>query len=429
MSIGLQLQSTGRSQPIKPAQSTGVLLQRACACGGSAGLKGECDECDQNRLSLQRSTQNSDSGTSKSPSVPPIVHDVLRSPGQPLDTDTRAFFEPRFGHDFSAVRVHSDGEAATSAQMVNASAYTVGAHVVFNSGEFAPSTMSGRRILAHELTHVLQQRGGSAHHPTGIQSLALGTAGDVYEQEADRIAQSVMENGAPVRGSVSTAQPAVVQRQPPPPAQPAPAQPPAPVPPVAPNQTQQATIETARAAAAIRTQSALLRLRGIVPAAPPGRDDPSARARTEAIRLARIIFAWPNPNMDQIEEIVSHIVARLAQPQVMVAGANDPECGSREAYVINLSPPIILCPAFFADTPEQQIRTMIHEAAHLAGIGNAGLGEGYCMVFDCQGACGNGFDAADSWAQYVHCVSGRTPDQPPVVQGQPRQPPPGGGTP
>ena len=70
--------------------------------------------------------------------APSIIHDVLRAPGQPLDATTRAFMEPRFGHDFSRVRVHSDAKAAESARAVNALAYTVGQDVVFGVGQYAP---------------------------------------------------------------------------------------------------------------------------------------------------------------------------------------------------------------------------------------------------------------------------------------------------
>lgn len=98
--------------------------------------------------------------------VPPIVHEVLRSPGRPLDQATRAFMEPRFGHDFSNVRVHTDAKAAESARAVNAKAYTVGKDVVFGGGQFEASSHEGRKLMAHELTHVVQQTNSSA---TGIQ--------------------------------------------------------------------------------------------------------------------------------------------------------------------------------------------------------------------------------------------------------------------
>jgi Domain of unknown function (DUF4157) len=90
--------------------------------------------------------------------APDIVHQVLRSPGEPLDPKTRAFFEPRFGRDFSSVRLHSDALAAESAKHIHALAYTVGNDVVFGSGRYAPKTKAGLALLAHELTHVIQQR-------------------------------------------------------------------------------------------------------------------------------------------------------------------------------------------------------------------------------------------------------------------------------
>ena len=86
---------------------------------------------------------------------------VLHSQGQSLDTDTRIFMESRFGHDFSQVRVHTDANAAESARAVKALAYTAGRNVVFGAGQYAPESELGKQLLAHELTHVVQQ-GGTA---------------------------------------------------------------------------------------------------------------------------------------------------------------------------------------------------------------------------------------------------------------------------
>lgn len=102
---------------------------------------------------VQRKAAN-DTGVA---AVPPIVDDALASPGQPLDPGTRRLMEGRFGHGFSGVRIHSDSRAAASARAISARAYTVGNDIVFASGEFSPHTSSGRWMLAHELTHVLQQ--------------------------------------------------------------------------------------------------------------------------------------------------------------------------------------------------------------------------------------------------------------------------------
>jgi len=89
--------------------------------------------------------------------IPPIVHEVLRSTGQPLDSDTRAFMEPRFRHDFSRVRVHTDAKAATSARALKAQAYAMGESVVFGAGKYVPHETTGNELLAHELEHIVQQ--------------------------------------------------------------------------------------------------------------------------------------------------------------------------------------------------------------------------------------------------------------------------------
>src|SRR5215213_165674 len=122
-------------------------LQRACACGG------ECSKCQPKQPGLQHErlqTKALGSSELEQPAAPPIVNEVLASPGHPLDLATRAFFEPRFGHDFSRVRVHSDAAARQSARDVNAHAYTVGHDIVFGAGRYAPGTHQGRLLIAHE---------------------------------------------------------------------------------------------------------------------------------------------------------------------------------------------------------------------------------------------------------------------------------------
>jgi Domain of unknown function (DUF4157)/Bacterial EndoU nuclease len=89
-------------------------------------------------------------------SAPAVVGDALRLPGRPLDAATRAYMEPRFGHDFSGVRVHADAVAEQSARSISARAYTVGQDMFFSAGQFAPTTIEGKHLLAHELTHVTQ---------------------------------------------------------------------------------------------------------------------------------------------------------------------------------------------------------------------------------------------------------------------------------
>jgi hypothetical protein len=132
--------------------------------------------------------------TSATPAAaPPIVHDALRSPGQPLDAATRAYMEPRFGHDFSKVRVHADGQAAESTRAVNALAYTAGSNIVFGRNAYAPHSETGRKLIAHELTHVIQQSRAS----TESAGLPVGSAHDGAEGEAERSARAVIAGAHP----------------------------------------------------------------------------------------------------------------------------------------------------------------------------------------------------------------------------------------
>jgi hypothetical protein len=119
-------------------------------------LSRKCADCEEEEEKLQRKPAGPQSVAGEAPA---IVHEVLRSPGEPLDDATRAFMEARFGYDFCGVRVHSDAAAEQSARDLNANAYAVGHDVVFGTGRFAPGTLEGRRLIAHELTHVVQQRG------------------------------------------------------------------------------------------------------------------------------------------------------------------------------------------------------------------------------------------------------------------------------
>ena len=137
-------------------------LQHSCACGE------ECPKSqtkqpvqEHERLQTDHRIQASDTGQIE---APPIVHEVLARPSQPLDLSTRTFMEQRFGHDFSQVRVHADAKAAESARAIDALAYTAGSDIVFGAGQYAPRTTPGRTFLAHELTHVIQREAGDTIH-------------------------------------------------------------------------------------------------------------------------------------------------------------------------------------------------------------------------------------------------------------------------
>lgn len=121
--------------------------------------------------------------------VPPIVNEVLSTPGKALDPVTREMMGTRLGHDFGKVRVQADSRAAASAKAIDATAYTVGSHVVFDEGGYAPHSPKGRQVLAHELIHTLQQ----SDHGAGAKNLKVGDPAARSEKEAD---QAVMTSAA-----------------------------------------------------------------------------------------------------------------------------------------------------------------------------------------------------------------------------------------
>lgn len=175
----------------KPAltPARGALLQRKCACGTSA--QGKCETCNDGGKTLQRHAANHHTAP---PSVPPVVHDVLRSSGRPLDRPTRSFMESRFGSDFSGVRVHDDARAAESARAVNARAYTVGQDIVFARESFEPHTSAGKALLAHELAHTIQQHG--IQHAKENVSFAHSSEYDRLEHQADHAAHAALSGSA-----------------------------------------------------------------------------------------------------------------------------------------------------------------------------------------------------------------------------------------
>lgn len=154
------------------------LLQRKCACGQHTIGGGQCESC--GKKGLQRHAKSQGAPTE----VPAAVHETLHSPGQPLDFSTRSLMESRFGHDFSHVRVHTDATAAESAEAVDAHAYTVDRHISFGAGKYSPATSEGQRLLAHELTHVVQQ--------SGVSGASLSSA--QAEREADQNSYRLLDH-------------------------------------------------------------------------------------------------------------------------------------------------------------------------------------------------------------------------------------------
>jgi hypothetical protein len=142
-----------------------------------SAIQRKCTHCEEEEKKMQRKEMNEEE-TKEDKGVEHYV-DNLNNQGQPLPNETRNFYEPRFGYDFSGVKVHTDTVAAKSAQSINALAYTSGNHIVFNSGQYSPGTDSGKRLLGHELTHVVQQ--GSAISRKEVQrQTGSGTPAPTY---------------------------------------------------------------------------------------------------------------------------------------------------------------------------------------------------------------------------------------------------------
>jgi hypothetical protein len=165
-----------------------------------------------NVLHLQKTAGNASVTAALEEQEPSLVKDVVGSGGgSPLDNQTRGFMESRLGADFGDVRIHTDSKASESAKSVQAQAYTVGNDVVFQSGKYDPSSEAGQRTLAHELTHVVQQRSGPVAGTPAPGGIKISSPSDSFEQAAERSADRVM-SGVPAGPMAAGAAPASVQR-------------------------------------------------------------------------------------------------------------------------------------------------------------------------------------------------------------------------
>jgi hypothetical protein len=170
----------------------------AAAVTAGCSCDGEDDTCDQCRSGQAVARKVSGTGTA-SPSARRAIHAILSSPGRSLDLGTRAFFESRFGRDFGNVRVHTDASAAASARSIRALAYTAGDHLVFDTGQFAPETDTGRKLLAHELAHVVQGT-GSIQRQTEDGDDSTGAD---QQAEPDQSQDQQTKNQAPVPDQIA----------------------------------------------------------------------------------------------------------------------------------------------------------------------------------------------------------------------------------
>ena len=195
-----------RAESLRPRASR--IDEETGSHAGRAAVAGRTDALGTDDiLGLQRSVGNAGVSALMEEERSP-VHDVISSGGRALDPDVRADMEGRMGHDFSDVRVHDDSSAAASATAVNAHAYTVGSNIVFQRDQFDPSSAAGRTTLAHELTHVVQQRSGPVDGTSAPGGIKVSDPSDRFEREASANADRVMSAPSPVQ-ALSASGPAV----------------------------------------------------------------------------------------------------------------------------------------------------------------------------------------------------------------------------
>ena len=166
---------------------------------GSASGEGQCSGCRSASAVVQRLATSNSAGSHM---APPIINDVIHSAGRPLDDATRSRMESRFGQDFSKVRIHTDDKAAASARAVDAYAYTVGRHVVFGARQYAPGTGEGQRLLAHELTHVVQQKDAQPTTQLRVESASSGAEQQAHSAAANVGATTSIGGGSGGQASV-----------------------------------------------------------------------------------------------------------------------------------------------------------------------------------------------------------------------------------
>ena len=316
-------------------------LQRRCACGSKATSGAACDPCRERQLlGLQR--QPAAAARSGAPGTPSRVDAVLASPGRPLDAAPRQFFEARFGRDFGDVRIHADERAAASARVVDALAYTSGRDIVFGSGRYDPASTRGMRLLAHELTHIVQQR-------AGLAAAGSSRADDPAEREAERNADRLHSGAALTfdarapalaRQAAAAAAPAVT----------------------ACDADQQSTIDPARELAEQWLERALERLDAYIAA--PG-DDANASVRTALTEHFHSVDPAVVARVrGLLERARGDLDAREHDPAAFECHADaDASCTNNSAFARGAL--IVLCPPFFAESSlRERAGSLVHETVH-----------------------------------------------------------------
>ncbi|HLM54878.1 MAG TPA: DUF4157 domain-containing protein [Pyrinomonadaceae bacterium] len=430
--------------PVRVSAARTGLLQRKCACGGPAGLTGNCEECAVKRLrgvqaklevgpagdhfeleadrvadevmsgatagpgrsgasGLQRRTAAAAGPSPAGPAAaPPVVREALDAPGRPLEAGTRDFMESRFGHDFSRVRIHDDTRADASSRALDAAAYTVGRDIVFRAGRYEPGTAAGRRLIAHELTHVLQQ--GAAGLGPRLQRQPDEKAKTPEPEKAKTPERPVENCPFPsdfADASVAGAQMMCVSNS-------------AFEKNASCNLTEQhfALINAAKTTGRRLMQKAKTRMYMV-------------GGPERAQRIAARVFKGTPPDNAEIKSTLDNMVRLFEGDAIKFRGATcaDPLCESEgqhaAAYESGPTEPVALCPRSFLPSylPELS-RTIIHEAAHLSGIDiDPDVVERYCPAYSCEEPCQDK-TSADAWTVFLDCLG-----QPLPQQQQPQQQP------
>lgn len=186
-----------RHEPSAPEQAAGHGGDRPELLAQRALTRGRGDALDAGAIAhLQRAAGNAGVGSLLGGEAPasPVLDVIGSGGGQPLDDRTRTDMEASLGQDFGGVRVHTGAAASRSAEAVQARAYTVGDDVVFRGGSYEPGTASGRHLLAHELTHVVQQRSGPVDGTPTDDGLEVSDPSDRFEQAAEQAADQIVES-------------------------------------------------------------------------------------------------------------------------------------------------------------------------------------------------------------------------------------------
>ena len=327
-------------------------------------IKEEDDE--EKKLHMQPEEEEEEKLQAKksSNSVPEIYPNIeshiqsLNGEGQPLPEDSRAFFEPRFGSDFSQVRVHTDGKAAETAQSLNAAAFTIGKNVVFAQGRYAPETSSGKTLLAHELTHVIQQ---NKNHQIPLQRLVTPNRVSCRNYPRTYPIFTIMRTNDPV------------------------------------SEVQTADARAIEILNNIVNELTNIRIRvigGEVPGWPLIGDAVGLGLRNRLRLDANNRAIWTGTGPRTVEIIIrwyNNILSLLRSGRISYSCIGS-ICGAGDwAYVFPGSRRINLCRNFWNATEDNRALTLIHETAHLYyGLEDAGGGAGNASCLEQYAADANG---------------------------------------